>query len=75
MLGKAPCVLLRKEQLGVRQHVELAVAALLDLGLVLRLGVQLGRETRGPLVVAVSDRAVLDQHLRHAAQATRGRGG
>jgi hypothetical protein len=32
---------------------------------VLRLGVQLGRETRGPRVVAVSDGAVLDQDARH----------
>jgi hypothetical protein len=32
---------------------------------VLGLGVQLGRETRGPCVVALSDGAVLDQNLRH----------
>jgi hypothetical protein len=32
---------------------------------VLRLGVQLGRETRGPRVVTVSDGAVLDQDARH----------
>jgi hypothetical protein len=30
-----------------------------------RLGVQLGCETRGPGVVPVSDRAVLDQDARH----------
>jgi hypothetical protein len=65
VLGEASCVLLREEQLAVGQHVELAVTAFLDLGLVLRLGVQLGRETRGPLVVALSDRAVLDEDLRH----------
>jgi hypothetical protein len=32
---------------------------------VLSLGVQLGRETRGPRVVTVSDGAVLDQDARH----------
>jgi hypothetical protein len=32
---------------------------------VLRLGVQLGRETRGPFVVAASDRAVEDANTRH----------
>jgi hypothetical protein len=32
---------------------------------VLRLGVQLGRETRGPLVVALSDGAVEDPNARH----------
>jgi hypothetical protein len=32
---------------------------------VLGLGVQLGRETRGPFVVAVSDRAEEDSYLRH----------
>jgi hypothetical protein len=72
VLREAARVLLREEQLVVGEHVELAVAALLDCGLVLRLGVQLGRETRGPLVVAVSDGAVLDQDLRHEEHATRG---
>jgi hypothetical protein len=32
---------------------------------VVGLGVQLGRETRSPRVVAVSDGAVLDQDARH----------
>jgi hypothetical protein len=32
---------------------------------VVRLGVQLGRETRGPLVIAVSDGAVEDADPRH----------
>jgi hypothetical protein len=31
----------------------------------LRFGVQLGRETRGPLVIAVSDRAVENADPRH----------
>ena len=70
MLREAPFVLLREDQLTVREHVELALAALLDLGFVLRLGVQLGRETRGPGVVAVSDGAVLDQDARHGENPT-----
>ena len=44
--------------------------ALLDLGFVLRLGVQLGRETRGPRVIAVSDGAVLDEDARHGEKPT-----
>jgi hypothetical protein len=58
--------LLREQERPVREHVELAVAALADLGLVLGLRVDLGRETRGPAVVAASDRAVvnLDAHAR-----------
>jgi hypothetical protein len=63
---EAPLLLLREDQLTVREHVVLALGALFDLGLVLGLVVQLGRETRGPCVVAVSDGAVLDQDLRHA---------
>jgi hypothetical protein len=58
--------LLREDEFAVRQDVVLALRALLDLGRVLGLVVQLGRETRGPCVVAVSDGAVLDQDLRHA---------
>jgi hypothetical protein len=42
---------------------------------VLRLGVQLGRETRGPRVVSVSDGAVLDEDLCHGLNATEGREG
>jgi hypothetical protein len=60
-------LLLREDQRIVGEHVVLALLALFDLGLVLRLGVQLGRETRGPRVVAVSDGAVLDQDARHDA--------
>ena len=70
MLGEPALLLLREDQLTVREHVVLALRALLDLGLVLRLGVQLGRETRGPCVVAVSDGAVLDEDARHGENAT-----
>lgn len=65
MLREAPLLLLREDELSVRQHVVLALGALFDLGLVLGLVVQLGRETRGPCVVAVSDGAVLDQNFGH----------
>jgi hypothetical protein len=65
VVGEPPLLLLREDELPVREHVELAARASLDLGLVRGLGVQLGRETRGPFVVAVSDRAVEDPYLRH----------
>jgi hypothetical protein len=65
VLGESPLFLLGEDQLLVHEHVVLALAALLDLGLVLGLGIKLGRETRGPFVVAVSDGAVEDPHLRH----------
>jgi hypothetical protein len=65
VLREAALALLREDDLSVTEHVELALRALLDLGLVLSRGVQLGRETRGPRVVAVSDGAVLDQDAGH----------
>jgi hypothetical protein len=65
VLREPALLLLGEDQLPVHEHVVLPLRAHLDLGLVLRLGVQLGRETRGPRVVAVSDRAVLDQDARH----------
>jgi hypothetical protein len=57
--------LLREDDFAVGKDVVLALRALFDLRVVLGLGVQLGRETRGPRVVAVSDGAVLDQDARH----------
>jgi hypothetical protein len=62
--------LFREDELAVGEHVVLALLSFLDLGLVLGLGVQLGRETRGPRVVAVSDGAVLDQDARHGEKPT-----
>jgi hypothetical protein len=50
--------------------VVLALRPLLDLCFVLCLGVQLGRETRGPRVVAVSDGAVLDEDASHGEKPT-----
>ncbi len=66
MLREPTFFLLREDELLVREHVVLAFAALFDLGLVPGLGIQLGRETRGPFVVAVSDGAVEDPHLGHS---------
>ena len=65
VFGKAALLLLREDRLTVGDHVELTLGAFLGDGLVLRLGVQLGRETRGPLVIAVSDRAVENADPRH----------
>lgn len=70
MLGEPALLLLREDQLTVREHVILALRALLNLGFVLRFGVQLGRETRGPRVIAVSDGAVLDEDTRHGEKPT-----
>jgi hypothetical protein len=75
VVRKPAFLLLREDELSVREHVVLALRPLLDLGLVLRLGVQLGRETRGPRVVSVSDGAVLDEDLCHGLNATEGREG
>jgi hypothetical protein len=66
VLGEAPRFLLREDDLSIAEHVELALPAGLELGGVLGLAVQLGRETRGPFVVAVSDRAVEDLYARHS---------
>ena len=65
LLGEAALLLLREDRLAVDDDVVLALGALLGDGLVLRFGVQLGRETRGPLVIAVSDRAVENADPRH----------
>jgi hypothetical protein len=58
--------LLREEQALAREHVELALLALDGRRLDPRSVRDLGRETRGPPVVAVSDGAVVDLDL-HAA--------
>jgi hypothetical protein len=55
-------LLLREDELPVRDHVELALLALAGDG-VEPVGVQLGRETRGPFVVTSSDGAVVDLDL------------
>jgi hypothetical protein len=66
VLGKSSLPLLREEQAFVGEHVELALFALDGCRLDPRPIRDLGRETRGPPVVAVSDGAVVDLDL-HAA--------
>jgi hypothetical protein len=70
VLGKPTLALLAEDQLPVGKHVELALLAGDRLGGVRRLGVQLGRETRSPAVIAVSDGAVEDLDV-HALRAYR----
>ena len=60
MLREAALLRLREDELPVSEDVVLTLRTFLGRGLVLRLLVQLGRETRGPCVVAVSDGAVLN---------------
>ena len=64
MLGEAAFLLLREDQLSVRDDVELALLARNGLGLVSGARIQLGRETRGPGVIAASDGAVIDLDLQ-----------
>src|SRR6266513_4135348 len=66
VLREPALLVLGEDQLPIREHVVLALRAFLDRSLVSHV-VQLGRETRGPHVVAVSDGAVLDQDARHDA--------
>src|SRR2546427_6176383 len=63
VLGEAALALLGKDQRAVRDDVELALRARDRLRLVRRLLAQLGRETRSPSVIAVSDGAVVDLDL------------
>jgi hypothetical protein len=68
VLWEASGVVLGEDDLAVTDHVELTLFS----RNVFRSNpfrLQLGRETRGPLVVAVSGRAVVDLD-RHAAQRT-----
>ena len=78
-LGKAAHLLLGEDEAAVRDDVELALLPA-DCGRVDPPGSELGRETRGPGVVAASDRAVedLDVHredttLRQAPAGERAR--
>ena len=65
-LGEPTLPLFRECELVVDQDVELALLAFLHLGGV-RCATQLGHETRGPFVVAVSDGAVEDADVGHGA--------
>jgi hypothetical protein len=60
VLGKSSFSLLREKDAVVGQHVELALRALDGGRLDARPQRDLGRETRGPAVVALSDGAVVD---------------
>jgi hypothetical protein len=66
--------LLREDDPAVGDDVELALSSGDGVRLVRRAFVQLGRETRGPSVVAVSDGAVkdLDLHSREPIDACGG---
>jgi hypothetical protein len=66
VLGESSLPLLREEQPLAGEHVELTLLALDDPRLDPGPLRDLGRETRGPPVVAVSDGAVVDLDL-HAA--------
>jgi hypothetical protein len=65
VLREAAFLLLREDQLSVGDNVELARLPRHSLGVVSGAPVQLGRETRSPAVIAVSDGAVenLDLHV------------
>jgi hypothetical protein len=63
-LGPASFALLREDERVVDEDVVLALLARRDLGGVPG-PVDLGSETRGPFVVAASDRAVEDADVRH----------
>jgi hypothetical protein len=63
VLGESSLPLLREEQPAAGEHVELALLALDDRRLEPRPVRDLGRETRGPPVVTVSDGAVVDLDL------------
>jgi hypothetical protein len=69
VLGEATLVLLAEDHLPVGDHVELALLTGDGLCLMRRLLVQLGRETRSPAVIAVSDGAVQDLDS-HSAETT-----
>ena len=65
MLGEAALALLAEDQLPVGENVELALLAGDNLCLVRRFPIELGRETRSPAVIAVSDGAVIDLDVCH----------
>ena len=63
--GESACALLREDQLSVGDDVVLTLLPRDGLRFVRSALVQLGRETRSPAVIAVSDRAVEDLDPRH----------
>jgi hypothetical protein len=71
--GEAAFQLLAEDHVSVGDDVELTLLTGNGFCLVGGLLVQLGRETRGPDVIAVSDRAVVDLDL-HPAEPTEATG-
>jgi hypothetical protein len=71
-VGEAADLLLRPDGLAVRDHVELALLPGDHLGVVPE-AVQLRHETRGALVVPVSDGAVVDRNAGHPATVALGK--
>ena len=65
MLGEAAFGVLREDQLVVDEDVELALTARRRVRVVTGQSVDLGRETRGPGVVAVSGGAIEDTDRAH----------
>jgi len=61
-----PLALLREDDAALGHDVELALRSGDGFRVVRSAVVQLGRETRGPLVIAVSDGAVEDLDTRHS---------
>jgi hypothetical protein len=72
VLRKSSLSLLREQEPAVGEHVELALGSLDRASVVFRPLLDLGRETRGPPVVARSDGAVVDLHA-HRPKASCGR--
>ena len=72
MLGEPALALLGEDQPAVGDDVELALLTRDGRRLVRRSVAELGRETRGPAVVAVSDGAVEDLDPRHGSELTGG---
>jgi hypothetical protein len=72
VLGPAVFALLREEQRLTVVDVELALLALESGGSPAGLRRDLGRETRGPFVVAASDGAEEDADLAHGASLASG---
>ena len=74
VLREAAFLLFRKDQFSVGDDVELALPTRYCVGVMSRALVQLGRETRSPAVIAVSDGAVEDLDL-HLLEPTEAHGG
>ena len=72
VLREAAFLLFRKDQFSVGDDVELALPTRYCVGVMSRALVQLGRETRSPAVIAVSDGAVEDLDAGHETKLSDG---